>query len=102
MVIHLGCIKGLNPSLVEDGSKRLIMVIHKVNAYAKFWIYYLEASSRESFSPHPLHSKTVRLSFRQSDSRPKRSSFSPHRHSSTMLFEQGTKCSGITHEPFRI
>ena len=54
----------------------------------------LEESARESFFPHPLHVKTVCSSFRQSASRPRRISSSPHRHSSAILFEQVTKCSG--------
>ena len=58
----------------------------------------LEESARESFFPHPLHAKTVCPSLRQSASRPRRTSFSPHRHSSTMLFEQAIKRSGITSE----
>src|SRR5215217_6576338 len=58
----------------------------------------LGTSLRESFSPHSLHSKTVCPSLRQSALRPRRSSFSPHRHSSKMLFEKGIKCSGSTSE----
>ena len=51
---------------------------------------------RDSFSLHPEHSKTVRPSFGQSVSRPRRSSFSPHRHSSTIPCEQLRKLSGTS------
>src|SRR3954467_3628428 len=53
----------------------------------------LDTPSRESFAPHPPHLKVVRLSARQSFSRPRRSSLSPQRHSSKMRLEKLTKYS---------